>query len=159
MEIKNFNIEFVKRTKKILNEYSGGFDFSTLINCTLGLLILPYENVKFSTNPIWDQDVSEIATIRVLDITRFEPIEKIKSGNTTYYPKTAKVFLQKIRNGLAHQNIQTINDNGSFTGVIIKNFYFEKQDLEVTFTQKQLHDFALFIADQYLSATTKSIRN
>ena len=71
----------------------------------------------------------------------------------TYYPKTMKVLLQKIRNGLAHQKIEPINHGGKFAGVIIRNYFNDAQirkDLEVYFSQQELKDFALFIADEYL---------
>ncbi len=71
----------------------------------------------------------------------------------TYYPKTLKVLLNKIRNGLAHQHIEPINENGNFVGVIIRNYFDDAKvhkDLEVYFSQQELKEFALFIADEYL---------
>ncbi len=121
MEIKNFDIDFVERTKEIVTEYQGERDVSNLINCTLGLLILPYENIKNTIgDAFWQDNIANVKELSDVNIKRFDPIRKIKREKITFYPRTVKVFLQKIRNGLAHQNIQAINDGGKFTGITIK---------------------------------------
>lgn len=151
MEIKNFNIDFVLRTKRILTDYQGDLEVSNLINCTLGLLILPYESVKNNPPAFWKTDIANVEELSGIRIKRFDPIKKIRNGRITRYPKTVKVFLQKIRNGLAHQHIQAINDGGNFTGITITNNYDKNnRDLEIEFTHEELRKFALFISKQYL---------
>jgi hypothetical protein len=74
----------------------------------------------------------------------FEPIRKIKNGRNEYYPKTLKVLLNKIRNGLAHQHIEPVNKNRFFSGIIIRNYYDSgkiNQDLEVEFDRRKLERF------------------
>ncbi len=49
MEYKYIEIDFMKRTKKLINDYKGEHRVTLLINCCLGLLVLPKEkhfNVK-----------------------------------------------------------------------------------------------------------------
>lgn len=153
MEIEKFNIKFVERTKEILESYKGAHEVSNLLNCTLGLIILPYEQIKEKQNSFWDTELLTISNLPSFGIHKFEPIQSIRKENIKYYPKTLKVFLQKIRNGLAHQNIQPVNENETFKGVIISN-YFDKakkhEDLKVEFGRDQLKEFALFIANEYL---------
>ena len=151
MEIKKFEIEFVERTKKILEEYTGDYDMSIILNCALGLIILPYE--KRRDTPSWNTELGDISELPSFNLKIFKPIRNTNNSGVTYYPKTLKVLLQKIRNGLAHQNIEPVNENGKFVGVIIRN-YFNKAnrhlDLDVHFSQQELKDFALFIANEYL---------
>lgn len=156
MEIKKFEIDFVRRTKDLL-KYNGPWDMTNLINCTLGLIILPYENIQENPPPFWNTELDKITNLPSFELLRFEPIKEIKGPEFKYYPKTLKVLLQKIRHGLAHQNIEPINENGQFTGVIIKNYYPSNSgnlDLEVHFSQQELKNFALFIADEYLKNRT-----
>lgn len=154
MEIKKFEIEFVQRTKDLLIDYQGPWDMSNLINCTLGLIILPYETIKGKSSlSFWDTELDKIPDLPPFRLLIFEPIKSIKKSRIIYYPKTLKVLLQKIRNGLAHQRIEPVNQNGKFAGVIIRNYFDDAQthqDLEIQFSQHQLKDFALFVADEYL---------
>lgn len=156
VEIKKFEVEFVERTKRLLLDYQGPYDMSNLLNCTLGLIILPYETMKGRPIlPFWDVDITNVPNLPPFAFATFNPIQAIdkKSGRIRYYRKTLKVLLQKIRNGLAHQHVEPVNRNGKFDGVIIRNYFAEPQrymDLEIHFSQQELKDFALFIADEYL---------
>jgi len=98
--------------------------------------------------------IAWIPEINNLRIRRFEPIKKKKrTGEIEYFPKTLKILLKKVRNGLAHQNIEPVNTNEIFTGIIIRNFYGEGRrdlDLEVEFNRNELVRFALFISAKYL---------
>ncbi|MCJ7583724.1 MAG: HEPN family nuclease [Anaerolineales bacterium] len=153
-EIMHFETEFVQRTRHILRRYRGKYKLSNVINCTLGLIILPNEMLNHSQNPIWEMPIGGIPEINNLRIRRFEPIKKKKrSGEIENFPKTLKIFLKKVRNGLAHQNIEPVNTNRIFTGIIIRNYYGEGTsdlDLEIEFNREELEGFALFIAEKYL---------
>lgn len=163
MEIQNFSIEFVRRTKEILQDYSGKRDMTLLLNCTLGLIILPYEKGRSSRNQrIWKTSIEDIKELHGVQIDIFNPI-KYRHKTTKqleYYPKNLESILRKIRNGIAHQHIEPVNADGEFCGVVVKNYWEDKQnpdkimDLHITFTQTQLHLFSLFIADLYLGDGT-----
>ncbi len=156
MEIQKFEIQFVERTRELLLRYQGPYDMSNLLNCTLGLIILPYETMRGRPLlPFWDEELNKVPNLPPFTLTTFEPIREIdkKSKKIKYYRKTLKVLLQKIRNGLAHQEIEPVNRHGKFDGVIIRNYYGETRrhmDLQIQFSQHELQAFALFIADQYL---------
>ncbi len=158
--MKNFEIEFVKRTKELLLQYDGSRDMSILINCTLGLIILPYEATQESPPPLWDTELDKITNLPSFRLETFKPIEHIKKkSGVKYHPKTLAVLLEKIRHGLAHQHIEPVNENAKFAGVIIKNYFPPNScniDLEVRFNQQELKEFALFIADEYLKNRTQA---
>ncbi len=108
----------------------------------LGLIILPNEMLKRSRSPKWELPIAEIQELNFLRIRQFEPIRGKRKGVTEYFPKTLKVFLKKVRNGLAHQNIKPINIDGFFTGIEIKNQHGNIVDLEVEFSRQELEQFA-----------------
>jgi HEPN pEK499 p136 len=158
METKHFRIDFVQRTMANVTRYRGKFEFTNLLNCTLGLIILPYEKgIKgIQQQPFWSTNLDEIPNRPTFQIHRFEPIKSERDGNRIYYGKTLEVLLRKIRNGLAHQNVQPLNQNGQFECVEIKNYFTKDHqkrddpDLHIRFSEKELEDFALFIANEYL---------
>ncbi len=156
--MKNFEIEFVKRTKEILMQYDGTRDMSILINCTLGLIILPYEKMRENPPSLWDIELDKISNHPCFKLMFFKPIKGIKKSQVRYYPKTMAVLLRKIRNGLAHQHIEPVNEEGKFAGAIIRNYFEQgdqqKLDLEIHFSQQELKEFALFIANEYLKNRT-----
>ncbi|MCF6269498.1 MAG: hypothetical protein L3J41_07300 [Melioribacteraceae bacterium] len=147
-ESKNFNIDFVRRTRDILESYKGEHSFSNLINCSLGLIILPYE--KRRKSPVLNKNISEIDSLPFFTILDFNPIKTIIKDRISYYPKTLGVFLRKTRNGLAHQNIHPINSDGILQKILITNKYKNYTDLKVEFTENELKKFALFISELYL---------
>lgn len=150
--MQDFQVDFVKRSIDILNKYEGEYPFSNLLNCTLGLLILPFE--KGNNVVVWNQSISDVEVLKNIVIAKFEPLGKDKKNNnrTVALPKTLNNFLWKMRNGLAHQNVLPINADKKFLKVQITNKFYDKTDLDVTFTREQLRDFALFIANTYLKS-------
>jgi len=136
-----------------LTDYTGDYKLSNAINCMLGLIILPNEMLEHSDNAVWDVPIMEIEELNYLRIRKFEPIHRKRNDEVDYYPKTLKILLKKVRNGLAHQNIEPVNTDGLFTGIKIMNFFNGVKrdlDLEIEFNRKELESFALFIAKEYL---------
>lgn len=149
VEIRKFSIDFVQRTRILLQDYDGEFSFSNLINCTLGLIVLPYENI--STVHRWRKNIEDIDDLPSFELSKFQPIKKINKGNIIYYPKTFEILLKKIRNGIAHQNILPINQEGNFLGVRFYNHFQNNLDMEISFTEQQLKEFSLYISGVYLN--------
>ena len=139
-------------------QYNGNRDMSIIINCTLGLIILPYEATQESPPPFWETELNEIHNLPPFKLEIFEPIKSIKKSITKYHPKTLAVLLMKIRHGLAHQHIESVNEEGKFAGVIIRNYHKQanqqRLDLQIYFSQQELKEFALFIANEYLKNRT-----
>ncbi len=153
-EVKEFDVDFVERTKEILGAYNGTRDMSIILNCLMGLVIFPFEKIKATNDSFWDTELSAITDFPIFKQHKFEPIEKIKNAKVTYYPKTLRTLLRKVRNGIVHTHIEAINDNGQFAAVGIRNYFEPKTktylDMHLEFSQEQLRVFALFIADEYL---------
>lgn len=139
----NFPLDMVRRTAFNLANYRGKFDVTNLINCTLGLIIFPYEEVfNDAQGGFWDTPIDITSTWPSFQNIFFEPIEKVKINKkkVTFYDKKFGVLLKKIRNGLAHQNIEPINRNGYFAEVKISNFLVAdgeiSEDFKTTFETK-----------------------
>jgi hypothetical protein len=150
--IQDFGIEFVQRTRYLLTEYQGEYKLSNALNCMLGLIVLPNEMLDYSRTEIWNTQIAEIEELSDLHISLFEPIRRKRGDEIEYYPKTFRILLKKIRNGIAHQNIAPVNRNEFFTGVMIRNYFSGRRDmdLEIEFNRNELEKFALFVAQKYL---------
>ena len=152
-----FNINVVKRTIQILNDYDGPYDMCNLINCTLGLIILPCENIKRKGSLIpgvWDLDYDRILGLPPFDLKLFNPLKFDFDKSIVEDHKTLNVLLQKIRNGLAHQHISPVNHGGEFDYINIWNEFEGITDLRIGFSQIQLMNFAMFIANEYLRTSS-----
>lgn len=150
--MQDFQVDFVKRSIDILNKYDGEYPFSNLLNCTLGLLILPFE--KGNNIVVWNQPISDVEVLKKVTITKFEPLGKDKANKNKIItlPKTLNNYLMKMRHGLAHQNVLPINENKEFVKVQIINKFYTQLDLDVIYTRAQLREFALYIANTYLKS-------
>jgi hypothetical protein len=154
--IASFHREFVTRTQEILRGYKGKREFTNLVNCALGLIILPHEQMgrQGLTQGIWGKKIDEVPQCRNMAIGLFEPIKDWGE----FYPKTLGYFLKKVRNGFGHGLVTPINQGEKWVAITVENYFPSKdalgakQDLQVTFTMPQLRDFALFIADEYLKS-------
>jgi hypothetical protein len=152
MQITRFEVEFVERTQRILIEYSGEYKLTNLLNCMIGLIVLPNERAQNDFPTLWERDIKDIPIYSDLKINIFNPIrgKDRNTGVIDYYPTTLKVFLRKLRNSIAHQNIEPINEGGLFVGAVFRNKIFGVADFESEFRRRELEAFANFIANQYL---------
>lgn len=147
--MQEFQVDFVKRSINILNNYDGEYPFSNLLNCTLGLIILPFE--KGNNIEVWEKLIEEIDALKGIQINNFSP--KYKKNDE---PKSLINFLRRIRHAFAHQNIFPINENQKFVKVQITNQSNGVEDLNVIFNESQLRCFALFIANTYLASHSRA---
>ena len=121
--MNKLDIEFVERTKSLINNYNGNYEFTLLLNCTLGLIILPLEvnrekRLNFLNCNL--KDAAIIKTILEKDSEHiFNPTKKNRTTNKfEKAPKTLITFLYKIRNSLAHfAHSEPINENGEWTKI------------------------------------------
>jgi len=160
MEFRKFPIEFVERTKHLLECYKGDYEVSNTLNCTLGLVILPYEtNRGFLSNVLLEKLEQTLG----IEIRYLRNIENNRISN-------CRELLRRIRNGLSHRHIIPKSTEGNVTGVTIWDYdrrscscnesrndneqtvYEKCAEVEFEFTCEGLKEFALFIADKYLEA-------
>ncbi|UCE46510.1 MAG: hypothetical protein JSW47_12910 [Phycisphaerales bacterium] len=63
-------------------------------------------------------------------------------------------FINKIRNGIAHQNVESLNCERKWVGVRLSNKPAKNtKDFEIIFTIEQLRGFALELSQLYLEQT------
>lgn len=170
--IKRYRIDFVTRTKELLNDNFSDFktkdkEVTFLLNCLLGLIITVSENGKKANQSIKgliDEDFLACIPTNIgfiikehhkQDLTK-EIVTKIQTtiGHKAELKSCEKLwFVKKLRNAIAHQNIEGINENNNWVGVRLWNTYNDVRDFEVIFTIEELRELALKIANEYLSNT------
>ena len=67
--------------------------------------------------------------------------------------RTLKVLLRKIRNGIAHQRIESINEDGRWIGIIIEDINGRNNnnvELRIKFQIEEFRNFAIFISSKYV---------
>lgn len=172
--IKNYRIDFIKRTKEILEENFQSFEekdreVTFLLNCLLGLIVTISENEKTEKKVFKDNIDNDFITLvpdkigfvkrnRVdVDLTHVDLTElNVKVGHKEDLKRKNKFWLiKKIRNGIAHQNIEGINENDKWIGVRLwNNTNTFKKDFEIIFTIEELKSFAIALSDKYLDVQT-----
>jgi hypothetical protein len=168
--IKNYKIDFIKRTKEILEENFQNFEekdreVTFLLNCLLGLIVTISENEKTEKKVFKDNIDNDFLTMipnkigyvkrdRVDDdLTNVDLTElSVKVGHKKNLKGKNKLWLiNKIRNGIAHQNIEGINENDRWIGVRLwNNTSASKKDFEIIFTIEELKNLAIALSDKYL---------
>lgn len=177
METENYKIDFVARTKEILEEdyshFEGkGREVTFLLNCLLGLVVTISENEKenqqvfqgkidddflelipdkigFYLNP--EQVNPEQESCILIDVSSVEC--RVRVGHKKELRKKTKLWLiNRIRNGIAHQNIEGISKEGQWTGVCLWNIDKKsRKDFEIIFTIDELKNFAIGLSSRYLN--------
>ena len=113
---KDMEIDFMKRTLKLVCGYNGNYEVTFLINCCLGLLVLPrekyYESVPREeippTGSLWGLSRDSVT------------VDREHCGY-----KLSNV-IRKIRNGLCHFHIKMFpDDNGEIGTIEIKDGNFK----------------------------------
>jgi len=76
----------------------------------------------------------------------------VKVSHKDDLKKKSKLWLiNKIRNGIAHQNIEGVNENGKWIGVRLCNKNNDsKKDFEIVFAIEELKRFAITLSNKYL---------
>ena len=160
MEYKHFPIEFVERTKTLIDEYEGDLEVSNILNCTLGLILLPYQMTE-------EEKRSRFRDLP-LDEVKQKTEVKIRPRSGEYEIMDSAKLVGRVRNGLAHGHINPLSSEGTVTGVVIWDFdprrnrcsensevkKFEKcAEVEIEFSVEGLRTFALLVAEIYLKRT------
>ena len=160
-EINNevFDIEFINRTKTIITAYKGTYNITLLLNCLLGLIVLPSEYYNRRRKTFFSTDIAEIPELfGLLDNGTFNPTKR-KKNQWIDDQQTFKNLIKKVRNAVSHQHIKCVGNDGKWESVTFRDVNFFNQnniELEVTWTTKELKKFALFVADSYLKEIEKA---
>jgi hypothetical protein len=155
---EKFDIQFIERTKKIISNYKGTYNITLLLNCLLGLIVLPSEFYRRKLRTFFNTNISDIPELEELIVgISFNPTRR-ENRQWVNDEKNLRNLIKKVRNGVSHQEIQCIDDNGKWDSVIIRDFNTYNNnhlELEVRWTPRQLKTFSLFVADSYISEIQK----
>lgn len=181
-EITDYPIEFIERTKDILQKEFHRFEkedkeVTFLMNCLLGLIVTvsEEENRKLEVFKYKiDDDFRDLVPKKIgfvegtqvddkFDLTEKSVTElNLPVGHWDELKEKDKFwFLNKIRNAIAHQNIKGLNENSEWVGVSLYNLKKnpKMKDFQITFTIEELRKFAIGISEKYLSEKTDMKQN
>lgn len=169
--ISNYRIDFIQRTREILETDYQIFEdkdreVTFFLNCLLGLIVTISENEKREKKVFKDNIDSDFLTL-IPDKVGFVESNRVDDDltNTNLTELNVKVghkndlkgksqlwFINKIRNGIAHQNIKGINEGKKWIGVLLWNTNnASKKDFEIIFTIEELKDLAIALSKKYLN--------
>lgn len=153
-----FEIEFMERTQSIINSYEGKYEFTLLMNCLLGLVVLTCERTKHHP-PVAFQvlidDMGELTSVIAEPGFLFLPVKR--NGNPQL--RTLDNFLKRMRNSIAHADVYP--ENAIVPPSTMKEWvavYFAASnmyasghpvELSVRFNFNQLKEFAVAISTLY----------
>jgi len=155
---EEFDIEFISRTERILKGYKGQLNITLLLNCLLGLIVLPSEYYNRKSRTFFDVELKDIPelTSHFTNI-HFNPTKRKKNGWVAD-KKSLKNLIKKIRNGVSHQQIECIGSKAKWNEITIRDYNIGNHhnlELQVSWTPKQLKEFALYVAERYKSEISK----
>lgn len=156
--VEKFDKVFIQRTKEILDGNFSDYDFTLLINCLMGLLVLPNErkskhfrrehlnqtidtfpepirNIFVENQVVYYQDEDQKEK-QMSKCAFFTNKGKKKSAS----PVPLSELLGKLRNAIAHFNIKPTksSDDYKWEGIIVKNIFFNNE-LKKSFTTMKLY--------------------
>ncbi|MBR1385485.1 MAG: hypothetical protein IJ568_01500 [Bacilli bacterium] len=141
-EMKNFKVEFVERTLKIIKDdkLKTEYEVTLLLNCLLGMITLPIETTKDEKSK---QIIEDYKTNCINELKLLAKIEIINEQDDNAF--------RSIRNSIAHLEITPINSNGVISSVKFKDYNdSNKKVLSLTIEVNNLKKFAIYVAEEYL---------
>lgn len=135
----NFDFEraFIERSLVIVQEYKGAFDATLLLNCLLGLLVVPKESCleEIPMDPIgrlaeWGISPSAITSFG-------------KSSEPKNDPTNLRGLVWRLRNSVAHFGFKPVPETGEVTAFNFK----DKNGFEATVPLAELRVFVERLAN------------
>lgn len=163
-EYTNITIDFISRTKDILNKLTDltEYDVTLLLNCCLGLIGMPSEKYSGNANnhAIFSKKLMDVFNDPSWGIT--ENSIKIPKSKKELANKKLTYLVKKIRNGICHFHIKA----EAYADLTTKNKIIEKINIkdkhpktnslnfEIELSIEQLKTFAIKLADEILKSNT-----
>lgn len=146
MMYKDINIDFIKRTKELLNELSAVTDkeVTLLINLCLGLINVPSEKHAKSLPNIKLKEILSSPDDWGINERSIKIPNKLKSTATLQY------FVRRLRNGISHFNIAAQGDENNIKNLIIEDKDPKKKYkvvFKIELTVDELKKFVIKLAD------------
>ncbi len=176
-EEQAFYLAEIKTTQQMIEDLGkdGVYMPTLLINSLLSMIVLPYEKAKNRNgDKIFSDKFSVFEKALGIAPTQFVPINYCENCVVKYNKKTTKIFINKLRNGIAHQNLTVSIVNDTDFKITIKNKYQSRNcnkcqnptckekglkrenggvvDFEITVNVVQLSRLANYIANAYIRA-------
>jgi len=134
----DFERAFMERSLLLVKEYKGPYDATILMNCLLGLLIVPKESClkAIPTDPIDNLRKWGISPSSIEDFG--------KSSDTDNDPRTLRGLVWHLRNAVAHFRFEPRPERGN-----VKAFHFHDQSgFRATVELNELRDFVEKLANK-----------
>lgn len=168
----------IRNSMRIVKAFSDDSELSytALQNALLSLVLLPYESAKKKDGTkVWQGSYSDVHEAIGFDEITFSPNSECKNGVVRFSNRTQYSFIKKFRNAIAHQNIDIKVKDQKIEAIEFHNSFPVKctscpnkkcearklkrsnggiEDFRVSFTSKQLHDFAFYVAASYSRSIT-----
>jgi len=125
-----FEKEFTQRTLSIVRQYQGAFDATLLINCLVGLLIIPKER---SLNRIPEIPITQLGEWGVSP-SCIKSFGGVGQGIQTSF--TLRDVVRKLRNSVAHFRIIPMSLNKQCIA-----FNFKDNGFEAEIPVQEMRDF------------------
>jgi hypothetical protein len=105
-----FERDFIRRTLALLQEYTGRYDATLLLNCFVGLLIVPDEKLldEIPTDPLTGVAGWGIPVSAVKDFG--------KANGKNPHPESIRGVAHSLRNAVAHSRFTPQHDGGEVIG-------------------------------------------
>lgn len=136
---ENFSIDFIKRTLNILEGYMGEYDVTNLINCAVGLIIIPKEQ--------------HFNCLRSINIQTLEEIYGITKPNIRYSnDDSLSNIVRHMRNSIAHGKItqEKVKDN-KIKSLRFRDEYRGCPTFEAIFSIEEFKAFSIAVAKEVIS--------
>lgn len=139
-EYSDFPKDFISRTLKNLEKYTGSFEVTNLINNCLGLIIIPKQIMNGNISDYKFDDKNSDYGITQKNIL-FESNNDYSLSNV----------LRHIRNGLAHGRIEQKSKDKKIVGLRIHDKPNEtsSENFVIDFTIDEFRNFAISIAKMF----------
>lgn len=141
-EYDNFEMDFISRSHEIVETYHGAYDATLLINCLLGLLILPKERFlnQIHENSITDWGI-EPSSIKC----------NVKCDYGHHHEVNLRYLIKKLRNAAAHFNIEPIHEGKNVSG-----FSFEDRGFKAELSISEIRQLVSRMANHFRSNSDES---
>jgi hypothetical protein len=126
--VGDFERDFMKHTLSILEDYDGHFEATVLINCLLGLLVVPRETCF---NAIPEDPIENLAAWGI-------PPSRIKSFGSRENGTNLRGLVQSLRNAVAHFRFKPFPESGEVEG-------FEFEDASKFKAEIRLDEMRVFV--------------
>lgn len=139
--LQQFERDFMARTQGIIGEYAGQYEASFLLNCMLGLLIVPRERllIAIPADPIDDLAKWGVPLASILAYERAE-------GEGSAY--SIRWFIIKMRNAIAHFHILPVQKDGKVCGFE----FWDRSGFRAVISVAALKRFVTALSEHIISA-------